>query len=240
MEVNRPDTVVPTGQHGGQGGAGQRHREESEPKPEAQPPGDPEAFEVEGLAAEITPAAQAALDALVAEIEPLRYQLKLAGEREARLKEDIARHAFLGVPSRREFMRELGHVLAHVEQLTTAPSVVVMHVAGADAIRRRHGRGPYEGALKHVADAIRASVHPTDAFGSLGGHDFGLVLLVADPVLARERARQIAEALNGKPYAPAAGLPLDVIFGVAALTARLSPDAALAYADRDMVANFGK
>ncbi|MDA0998633.1 MAG: diguanylate cyclase [Proteobacteria bacterium] len=242
MEVNRPDAVVPTGQYSGggqQGGKGQKNQADG--GAEGSPP-DPHgggSVAVDGLAAEITPAAQAAFDSLAGELEPLRHQLKLADEREARLKTDLAQHAFLPLPSRREFIRELSHVLTHIEQLTTAPSLVVMHVAGADVVRRRFGRGIYEKALLHVANAIRRAVHPTDAFGSLGGHDFGLILLVADPILARRKADRLVEILAGLPFqASGETIPLSLAFGIAALTAKLSPDAALAYADRDLMAHF--
>ncbi|MEX0693012.1 MAG: diguanylate cyclase [Rhodospirillales bacterium] len=234
MDVNRAHGVAPvTNNSGGSGGREQPKKEQPAVLPEAEDgSGETDAFEIDGLAAEITPSAQRVLDTLAAEIEPLRRQLALAKEREGNLREDLARHSFLPVPGRREFIRELNHVLNHLGELTTMPSLVLLHVSNADEVRRKYGRDALDRMLVHVADAISRTLQPTDILSNLGGNDFAAILLGADSSLARKRAAGIVNALAKTPFNEQGMAITPVIMsGTAELSAGISAEAAIRAAD---------
>lgn len=238
MDVNRAQGIAPVQNQLG-GNAGREHpAEEHQDGAEDERPRDQSAFEIEGLAAEITPAAQQVLDSLAAEIEPLRRQLEMAREREQNLREDLARHAFLPVPGRREFIRELNHVLNHLSDLAAMPSVAVMHVVNAEDVRRKYGRDALDRYLVHVANGILRTLQPTDVPGSLGGSDFAVILLGAGAQLARERVAGVAKSIAATPFSEAgeAITPI-IIAGAAELSTGSSAEASIRLADRDLLRN---
>ena len=172
MDVNRTQGIAPVQNQSGGNAGREHHDDEQRDDAEQERSHEGDAFEIEGLAAEITPAAQRVLDELAAEIEPLRRQLEMARERERNLREDLARHAFLPVPGRREFVRELNHVLNHLDDLAAAPSIVILHVANAEDVRREYGRAVLDKFLVHVADGISRLLQPTRRAGQFGGQRF--------------------------------------------------------------------
>ena len=136
MDVNRTEGVAPAmNNKSGSGGRDTpQHQNPGDHAPDDDVDNDA-AVEIKGMAADVTPRVQAALDALSAEIEPLRARLALTEERERQLRDDLAHHPFLPVPGRREFLRELNHVLNHLNDLTILPSIALLHVGNADALR---------------------------------------------------------------------------------------------------------
>lgn len=238
MDVNRTQGIAPVQNQSGGNTGRERHPDDQRDDAEQERPRDGDAFEIEGLAAEITPAAQRVLDSLAAEIEPLRRQLEMAREREQNLREDLARHAFLPVPGRREFLRELNHVLNHLNDLAALPSIAVLHVVNADDVRRQYGRAALDRFLVHVAQGISRLLQPTDVLGSLGGSDFAVILLGADTRTARERAVGIARSLSAWPLSEGgAQLVPRLITGAAEISAGSSADATIRAADADLLRN---
>lgn len=236
MDVNRAQGVAAVLNNKGGGGNTHDHPQKDQNDGNEERDTETESIEIGGLAAEITPAAQQALDALVAELEPLRLQLAFSKEREQQLREDLAKHDFLPVPGRREFLRELNHVLNHLRDLTVMPSLALLHLKNADIIRRQRGRDALDRFLIHAANAIAASLQPNDVFANIGGNDFGLILLGADDAAARDRIAQMLEALAGQPYADGpTPLAIEIATGIAELRAGASAEAVMRDADRDMV-----
>jgi len=200
-----------------------------------------EAFAFEGLLADgLSPEIQQAFQDLSSQIEPLRAEVERARGREAHFKDLAESHSFLPWPGRREFFRELTHVLSHMEGLTT-PSLIVLHVVNADDIRRRLGRGALDGALIHVAMVVDTVLEPTDIAGSLGGNDFGLIQLVSDITLARKKTESLTQAIAANPFQWSQGpsTQLEVRTGFAPLANIETPDAAMNAADKNFVSGFG-
>lgn len=246
MDVNRADAVTPVGTGGGPKQERKRDSEDekqdkggkTEQAPPAQSPwAGSEAFAVDGvLAAGMTPEIQKIIDGLARQIEPLRAEVERARGREAHFKELAEKHAFLPVPGRREFLRELAHVLNNMQHLTPPPNLVVLHIANADELRRRDGRQALDGLLNHVCRVLDGMLHPTDVVGSLGGNDFGVILLVGNADRARSKAREMEAAIRNTPFTGAGGaFAMEAVAGVATLAAASTADAALAAADRDLV-----
>ena len=232
MDVNRTQGVagVP---NKGSGDSGQHPaHQDKEPAPDDGASKRDDAVELGGLAAEITPAVQMLLDNLAAEIEPLRAELAMTREREQLYREELARHAFLPVPGRREFMRELNHVLNHLGDLTVMPSLVMIHVANADSVRRHEGRDALDRLLARVAQTLEGTLASTDVLGNLGGNDFVMILLGVGREAAVSRAE---EAKNLLAKSGDGERPVEIITGVAELGRGMSGDAAIRAADRNLV-----
>lgn len=240
MDVNRAQAVS-TVANNSQGRSGREHADKDGSDDQndgnarhAYEAGD--AVQIGGLAGEITPAVQQLLDRLGSEIEPLRAQLKLAQEREDKLKQDLAKHAFLPVPGRREFFRELNHVLNHLNDLNILPSLAVLHIANANIIRQSHGRDVLDRYLVNIATAIDRLLEPTEVLGNLGGDDFALILLADDRDHARARAGQIAKRIEATPMPGHTDVDAPKVYvGVAELVRGASAEAVVASADSDLL-----
>ena len=247
MDVNKTLAVTPTGQSGPrkeqkrEDGEKQQDDHDSPGEAGGSPWADTEAFAMEGiLAGDLSPEIQKAFEDLTRQIEPLRAELERAQGRQAHFKELAETHSFLPLPGRREFLRELTHVVNNMENLNPPPSLVLLHLSNADEVRRRFGRKALDGLLTHVCAAIDSALLPTDVAGSLGGNDFGVILLVASGELAQTRAQNLVEAIRKQPF-PWQGekVTLEVIAGVTALESNGEPEAAIAWADRDLIGDVG-
>lgn len=234
MDVNRAQGIAALANNGG-GGKGQYQNGQDSRANGGDTHGydHGEAIDLGGLAGEITPAVQDLLDRLASEIEPLRAELRLVREHEQQMREEMARHTFLPVPGRREFMRHLNHVLNHIKDLTVPPSLGLLHIRSADEIRRRYGRGALDRALIDAANRIDERLGPNDVLGNLGGNDFAVILLGVEPVDARARMARIAGELGRS--GPAGATPVDVLVGVAGVQPGMSAEAAIQAADKDLM-----
>lgn len=247
MDIVKPNTITPIGQGGARGdswagpsgkpkpaaaksSAGDEHGKDSS--------GRDEAYRVSilGIPAEhLTPEVDKAIETLMAEIGMLRTEHVRLRERLAQFESQSDHHPVLPVLSRRALLRQLAHVIERAGRLPQPASLLVLSVLNADSIRQRYGLAARDRVLAHVVDVVKGALHPTDIVGSLGGHDFGIVLIVAGEALARERARHLEEAIAGRPLEwHNQPLRLEVACGIAALAPGMDPDAALAAADQDL------
>ena len=245
VDVNKPDDLMHVSPGGSGPGAQQFYRRPAgRDAREAEEGGghtgtweDDDSVSVGGLLAhEVTPAVQTALDELAARIEPLRRELEQSRAREARYRALVDTHSFLPIVNRGAFLRQLARVIKNLNQLSTAPTLLCLHVANAERIRVEHGRVALDAALVHVAELLTSTLHPTDVIGSLGGNDFGVILLIADMDAARDRGAALIGAIEERPLAwQGLTIPLTAAFGVRALEPRITADAALAAADQDLL-----
>ena len=242
MDVNKTHSITPVGSGGSKQ---EQKRDPEDDKPEngadsgdsgASPWQGTEAFAIEGLlAGDLDPKVSQALELMASQIEPLRAEVELARGREAHFREISEQHSFLPLSGRREFFRELTHILSHMEGLN-APVLIVLHLVNGDDIRQRLGRAALDAALIHVATVIQSTMHPTDAAGNLGGNDFGLVLLAGDLELAGNRAQQLVDAITGTPFSwLSETVTLRIATGIAMLDGNMTPETALNAADRNLL-----
>ncbi len=232
MDVNRAQGIAALANNGGGGNAQHQNEHGGHDGDREEHVGHGEAISLDGLAGEITPAVQALLEKLAGEIEPLRAELRLAREYEQQLRKELARHAFLPVPGRREFLRDLNHVLNHIKDLTVPPSLALLHVRSADEIRRRYGRDALDRVLADVAVRIGEKLGANDVLGNLGGNDFALILLGVDPVDARTKMESLVAELARS--SPGGATLVDVMVGVAGIQVGMSAEAAIQAADKDL------
>lgn len=243
MDVNRTNAISPLGP-----GSSRQERtrdsggeKQDKSQGEESPWEGTEAFAIDGfLANGLSPEIQKAFEDLTRQIEPLRAEVDRAKAREAHFKELAETHSFLPLPGRREFCRELIHVLSRMEG-RAAPSLIILHLVNADDIRRRLGRRALDGALIHVCAVIDTALDSTDVAGSLGGNDFGLILLVGNDELAQTKTQSLIDAVKAQPFPwQEETLTLEIVAGVATLENVDTPENAIQAADKELVASLGQ
>lgn len=245
MDVNKANAVNPLGHSGlkkeRKPGSEEEKQEENKDadgqEAEQSPWAGAEAFAVKGLlAGALSPETQKAFEGLVRQLEPLRDEVARAKGREEHFRVLAENHSFLPVPGRREFLRELTHVISHMEDFYSAPCLILLHITNADEIRRLAGRKALDEALIHVCSVIDQVIDPNDVVGSLGGNDLGVIQLVGGLDIARVKALAIKEAILSKPFACLGQkIKLEVVSGNTALEKSWAPEAAVNAADLDLI-----
>lgn len=145
---------------------------------------------------EITPRVQQTLSQIMGEYDKLRDELGHARSHILYLEELSETHTYLPVINRRGLHRELSRMLALGERDGVVITFVCFHVRNIESIRRKFGHGAAEAGLTWAAECLSGNCRDTDIVGSMGGHDFGLILTLADSENATEKASAIALALE--------------------------------------------
>ena len=186
---------------------------------------------------DLTPAVQAALTTLLAEIDELRLEV---GRLKARLNEaeDLAdQDALTPLLNRRAFVRELRRVLTFAQRYGGPASLIYFDLDGFKAVNDRFGHAAGDEALKAVAERLTAHVRESDIVGRIGGDEFGVILVQADLSAALAKAASLADAIEREPVQCGEWLaPLKISFGVRQLDPALSAEQVLAEADASMYA----
>jgi GGDEF domain-containing protein len=188
-------------------------------------------------AAQITPAVQTALSRLLAELGDLRQQRDLALKREAHLRAEGDRHPYLNVLNRHAFLRDVGRLIDRVGRDGNRHTFVSMTWPGAVGVRLRLGAAAVVSALRSVAEVLARQTRASDVVGSLGGYDFGLVLTLSGGEAAEGKVERLVDAV-ALAAADEPSLPLTLAWGMCALAAGDTADAALDRADADLRSRF--
>lgn len=149
---------------------------------------------------DVSPKVQETLNQIMGEFDKLRDELEHARSHIMYLEELCETHTYLPLINRRGLHRELSRMLALGARDGIVNSFVCFHVRNIETIRRKFGHGAAEAGLTWVAETLSANCLETDVVGSLGGHDFGLILTLADSDNAAEKAAAIATVLEGGAF----------------------------------------
>ena len=188
-------------------------------------------------AEEVTPKVQQTLSQIMAEFDKLRDELSHARSHILYLEELSETHTSLPLINRRGLHRELSRVLALGERAGVVNTFVCFHVRNIESIRRKFGHAAAEAGLTWAADCLSAACRDTDIVGSMGGHDFGLILTMADSENATEKAAAIAFDLEGGSF-PWDGerLSLKTAFGLHTFIPGDNAESVMGNADEDLLA----
>lgn len=184
----------------------------------------------------LTPEVHQAIDTLMERTEHLSQALEWTRDERASLQKLADSHGFLPILNRRAFVRELGKVLAQAEHLAAPASLLRLHVTNGATIRRERGRRALDQALAQVCGGLAEKLHSTDIVGSLGGDDFGVLLLAADLEGAVAKGAAVAKAVRGRPFHwQGEDIVLDVASAARVLEPGADAEEILAAADQDLV-----
>ena len=196
------------------------------------------AFELRGIpAADLGPEARAAFVRMMEDFERLRAEVRWGRDKIGGLEKRGDQHDYLPIANRRAFLRKLEEVARHRRHLAEGASLILVHVGIGDAARRELGLTAHDRLMEHVAGALVAMVHPTDTVAALGGHDFGILLILGSSRAAEVKRHDVIEGLKRSPFKwEGADHHLRPLVGVVALDRPESAMEALLEADRDLMA----
>jgi len=181
-------------------------------------------------ARDVSPAAEAALERLVAERDSLAARLAVA---EAQADRDSLTPTF----NRRAFLRELHRTMSEVERYKTPAAVLYLDLDGFKALNDSHGHAAGDAVLRHVGRVLSESVRESDIVGRLGGDEFGILLNRASAEEARAKASSLSTKLNNSAILHAGvAHRIRASFGVHAIATVEDPETAIARADEAMYA----
>jgi diguanylate cyclase (GGDEF)-like protein len=180
--------------------------------------------------AEMTPAVQAAIEALIGEMDALKREVGALRTRLAEAEGLADLDALTSVLNRRAFVRELGRARTFAERYGFPASLVYFDLDGFKALNDRLGHAAGDAALKDVAERLAGNVRDSDVVGRMGGDEFAVVLVQADRVTAEAKAAVLAQAIA------ATGHGLRASYGVRELTPDVDPETLIADADAAMFA----
>ncbi len=181
---------------------------------------------------ELTPKVREAIMKLMHEVETLRRELDRTHERLNHMEKLADLDPLAPIANRRAFVRELTRAISFAERNQSPPSLVYFDVNGFKAINDNYGHAAGDKALLHVASVLLERVRESDVVGRLGRDECGVILAQTSETRAREKAMQLAEAIENEPVAwEGTDLLIKVAYGI---TTFQGGEDALAAADREM------
>lgn len=215
------------------------HPEEENPEEGQQETGDDAslvAVQLRGIPAEhLSPEVQQAFVAMMQDFDRLRAEVSWGRDRVRQLERLADHHDQMPMYNRRAFLRKIGDAMAHQGHFNEDVSLMLVHVGIGDAVRRTLGLKAHGELMDHVAGVLTGLIHPTDLIAALGGHDFGVLLMVGDPKTAEAKRRTVIEGLNRQPFIWLGhDYHLKPLSGLATLDHPEGPIDALWEADRDL------
>ncbi|HEX3405788.1 MAG TPA: GGDEF domain-containing protein [Caulobacteraceae bacterium] len=194
--------------------------------------------EVLGLTdAELTPAVQSALAALMVELQALRGEAQRLKARLAEAEAAADEDPLTSARNRRAFGRELARVVAYARRYGTPASLLYVDVDGLKALNDRFGHAAGDAALRAVAACLASRVRASDVVGRLGGDEFAVLLANADQAAAEAKAAALARLIAAQPLRFGEQLiPLRVSWGACQIDPAKDPETLIAEADAAMFA----
>ncbi len=184
---------------------------------------------------ELTPKVREAIMKLMHEVETLRRELDRTHERLNHMEKLADLDPLAPIANRRAFVRELTRAISFAERYQSPSSLVYFDVNGFKAINDNYGHAAGDKALLHVASVLLERVRESDVVGRLGGDEFGVILAQTSETRAREKAMQLAEAIETESVAwEGTDLLIQVAYGITTFQGGETVNDALAAADREM------
>ncbi len=138
-----------------------------------------------------------------------------------------------GIANRRHFMAQLDGELERLRRFEQPAALLMLDLDHFKQINDTRGHAAGDRALCHFVAVVRRALRRTDAFGRLGGEEFGILLPGSGPEGALEFAERLREEIAASPVEDGqGGIPISASIGVAVFDpADPTPDRILARAD---------
>ena len=148
------------------------------------------------------------------------------------LTERAERDPLTKLPNRRSFMEKLGGEFARAERYAWPISILMIDLDHFKRINDRYGHGLGDQVLSQAAQLLRDAAGPMDHLARIGGEEFAVAAVAADPNHGADLATRIITAFRNYDWSPIVpGLQVTCSAGVATLGAahtHLGPDNAIA------------
>jgi diguanylate cyclase (GGDEF)-like protein len=128
-----------------------------------------------------------------------------------------------GLANRREFRHRLDTEVTRAHRHPTPLTLAVLDVDGFQEVNDIHGHAIGDHTLQTVASAIAGAIRETDVAGRVGGDEFALLLVGADPTNAERALKRV----YGTALERLADQGLSVTLSVGAATFVEPPDGAV-------------
>lgn len=197
-----------------------------------------EHVEVLGLSeAELTPAVQSALAALMVELQALRGEAQRLKARLAAAEAAADADPLTSARNRRAFVRELGRALAHARRYGVSASLLYFDLDELKSLNDRFGHAAGDAALQAVADRLASHVRGADVVGRMGGDEFAVLLVQSDLATAEAKAATLARLVSAEPVrAGEQMVRVRVSCGACQIDPAKDPETLIAEADAAMFA----
>lgn len=229
-----PPPVAPAG---GQGGfAGRQPHQDHKPASHNSSPAVDVAAVLGATEQALSPAMQACFLELVEQAERLREELERVRMHETYLESALDRHPILPALNRRAFMSALSRLLQASERAELPGTLAVLHVAGIESVRQKHGLAAASAALTFVAEEIMTELRQTDLLGYLDSSDFAIALAVAEPEGAKAKIDRIGATLAATSFLwEEKPISLGIGVGMVNFETGMTAESLLASADQAMM-----
>ncbi len=188
--------------------------------------------------ADLTPAVQGAVTALLAEVDDLRAEVGRLKTRLADMEGLADRDVLTPALNRRAFVRELRRVATFAQRYGSKASLVYFDLDGFKSVNDRFGHAAGDAALQTVAQRLMENVRDSDVVGRMGGDEFAVALVQADHETAMAKATTLARVIEASPVTIGEwSAPLHISFGVREIDPDADPEVVLAQADAAMFLN---
>jgi diguanylate cyclase (GGDEF)-like protein len=184
---------------------------------------------------DLTPAVQAAVTTLLAEVDDLRTEVGRLKSRLSEMEGLADRDVLTPALNRRAFVRELRRVATFARRYGSKASLVYFDLDGFKSVNDRFGHAAGDAALQAVAQRLMENVRDSDVVGRMGGDEFAVALVQADHETATAKAASLAKVIEAAPVSLGEwSAPLHISFGVREIDPDADPEVVLAEADAAM------
>ena len=134
--------------------------------------------------------------------------------------------------NRRAFDEALARQISSVERGGGSGALLTLDIDHFKAINDTYGHAAGDDVLRYFASVVRANLRPTDQPHRVGGEEFAIILPHTDMEPAIALADSVRRAIAaGAATHKGQGISVTVSIGVAPITERITPSAALEAAD---------
>ncbi len=134
------------------------------------------------------------------------------------LEQHAHRDPLTGLPNRRAFVEKLRREIGRADRYAWPIAVLVLDLDHFKRVNDNHGHAVGDTVLAHTAQILRDSIGPVDHLARVGGEEFAVAAVAADPNHGAELADRIVRRVRSYDWGSVhPGLSLTVSVGVAAL-----------------------
>ena len=117
-----------------------------------------------------------------------------------KLQDNAARDPLTRLPNRRGFMEKMQHEIARAERYAWPISVLVIDLDHFKLVNDEHGHAFGDAVLSTAAQILRDTVGPVDHLARVGGEEFAVAAVAADPNHGAELAARILRRFRQYPW----------------------------------------